>query len=417
MELLDEEKIPKEESLIIVEEKPTKNYSNRKKILFIISIVGITLITIAVLFILVTKPMVKYKGAKVEVIEYGQGYIEQGLKVNLWNKDLSNEVKTEGQVDYNKLGEYQIKYEVPYMNHYLEYKRKVKVIDSTKPKLIVNVKEKAFINQAYNKNEYKATDNVDGDITGKVEIEGDVDITKVGIYTIRYKVKDSSGNETEVDKNVTVDNSIGTVCLTFDDGPSGNLTPKVLDILKEKNIKASFFVLNYSDDKIDIVKREISEGHTLGLHGYLHEYNQIYQSLDVAYQNVIKIQDRVRDTTGYTSKLIRFPGGSSNTVSEKYKKGLMTELTQKVIQEGYRYFDWNVSGEDAGAAKNSEDVYNYTINGLKPGRTNVVLLHDFSSNQKMLDVLPKIIDDATAQGYEFEPITEQTEAVIHNIKN
>ncbi|MNT00692.1 Bifunctional xylanase/deacetylase precursor [compost metagenome] len=303
------------------------------------------------------------------------------------------------------------------MNNYIEYKRKVKVIDNTKPKLDVHIKDKYFMNQYFNKYDFTAIDNVDGDIKDNVETFGDVDTSKPGTYTIKYRVKDGSGNESEVEKKVIVDNKVGLICLTFDDGPSSNITPKVLDVLKEKDIKATFFLLNYNDDKIDIVKREINEGHSLGLHGYSHTYSEIYQSVDTARENIIKIQDRVRNTTGVNSKLIRFPGGSSNTISEKFDKGLMTRLIQEMSQEGFNYFDWNVSGEDAGSSKTSEDVYNNVMKGIKSGRTNVVLLHDFSSNKKMLEILPRIIDDAKNLGYDFEPITNQTDTIIHNVKN
>lgn len=403
-----------EESLIIVDEKQNFNVLNsRKIILFVFTLLAV----ISIFLYIFVKPKVSYRGARVEVIEFGQKYLDQGLNVKIGKKDISKEIQVEGNVDINKIGIYKIKYKVPYLDEYIEYKRIVKVIDSKKPELSINVKEKVYVNEEYNRNDYKAIDNVDGDISDKVEISGNVDTSKDGAYQLTYKIKDSSGNEKEENKTILVENYIGTICLTFDDGPSSNITPKVLDILKEKNIKATFFVLNFSDDKNGIIKREVEEGNSLGLHGYLHAYNEVYKSEQSAVDNFIRIQARVKEVTGVNSTLIRFPGGSSNTVSEKYEKGLMSRLTQRMIKEGFRYFDWNVSAEDAGLAHSSDDVYNFTMKEIKPGRTNVVLMHDFASNQKMIDVLPRIINDAINQGYKFEAITDKTDSVIHNVQN
>ena len=144
------------------------------------------------------------------------------------------------------------------------------------------------------------------------------------------------------------------IYLTFDDGPS-NYTEDILNILDKYDVKATFFVTcSGSLDKY--AKKIIEKGHTLGLHTCTHRYNTIYSSEENYFNDLNSISNKVEELTGYKSKYIRFPGGSSNTIS-RFNKGIMTRLTQKVTEDGYKYYDWNIdSGDAAGADK--EGVYN-----------------------------------------------------------
>ena len=136
--------------------------------------------------------------------------------------------------------------------------------------------------------------------------------------------KTTNDDSTNNEKSTNKENSInGVIWLTFDDGPSSNITPKVLDILKEENIKATFFVINYTQGNEHLIKRIVDEGHTIGIHGYSHEYSKIYKSKETFMSNVYTLQDRIYKTTGVKSMYTRFPGGSSNTVSRKYCKGIL----------------------------------------------------------------------------------------------
>ena len=209
----------------------------------------------------------------------------------------------------------------------------------------------------------------------------------------------------------------GVIYLTFDDGPSSNITPKILDILKEENIKATFFVINFSDSNADLVKRAAEEGHTIGIHGYSHEYSKIYKSKEAFMENVYSLQNKIKEATGITTKYTRFPGGSSNTVSRKYCKGVMTELSQELMSKGFRYFDWNICAEDAGSAKSKQDVYKYATRGLSKNKQNMILMHDFTSNKKGLDALPDIIKYAKDNGYTFMPIDDNTPFFAQHINN
>lgn len=114
------------------------------------------------------------------------------------------------------------------------------------------------------------------------------------------------------------ENATGVIYLTFDDGPSADITPHILDTLSEKNVKATFFVIHFSNNNAELVKREAESGHTVALHGYTHTYSEVYASADACLENFRKIQEQVYETTGKKANIIRFPGGSSNTISRKY---------------------------------------------------------------------------------------------------
>lgn len=213
---------------------------------------------------------------------------------------------------------------------------------------------------------------------------------------------------------------IGVVYLTFDDGPS-RLTPKYLDVLKEYGVNATFFVQGVQEDdewKFDVMKRALDEGNRIALHGFSHDYATIYQSVDSATNNFYKENQQLFDALGVDIKIIRFPGGSSNTVSRNYCKNVMTDTAKILTDDGYNYFDWNISSGDAGNAVNSSaDIYSNVINGVSPSKTNVVLMHDSGHHQATLDALPDIIEWLINAGYKLKVITDETPSVRHAIAN
>ena len=229
-------------------------------------------------------------------------------------------------------------------------------------------------------------------------------------------------DETETEKEVDEVEYVGTVCLTFDDGPS-QLTPEYLEILDEKGIKATFFITGFDKDetwKADIVKTEYEEGHTIGLHGQSHEYSYIYSSVENAVENFYLEKSMLEETVGENIQYtyIRFPGGSSNTISSKYCEGVMTEIASQLQEDGFIYYDWNVDSNDAGSdVGSSEAIYQNVIDGIKPGRTSIVLMHDSGNHSATLEALPQIIDYLLENGYEIVPITEDTPLVQHRIFN
>ena len=206
------------------------------------------------------------------------------------------------------------------------------------------------------------------------------------------------------------------VCyLTFDDGPSEN-TLKILDILKRANAKASFFVVGTS--KLSYIKRTHDEGHAICLHTNSHTFSYVYKSEENYFNDLNAIKGKVKNIIGEDVTIIRFPGGSSNTVSKKYCKGIMRKLTASVQAKGYTYVDWNVDSEDA--TGNGVPV-SKLINNVKKASKNknqiCVLMHDTNAKNTTVQALPQIIAYLRSQGYRFEPLTKSSPIFHHGVNN
>lgn len=305
--------------------------------------------------------------------------------------------------------------------------RKIIKGDIEAPKLVLNGEESIVLNvgDAYNELGVTVTDNCDQDIQNKVAIESNVNTNVAGQYTVSYTATDNSENKTTITRTVTVVNpynspnlnGVGKVIyLTFDDGPSSTITPSLLQILKEENVKATFFVINHSDSLNYLIKQEYDEGHTVALHSDTHVYSYVYSSVDNYFNDLTSIQNKVSGIIGIKPNIIRFPGGSSNTVSRKYSPGIMSILSKEVLNRGFIYFDWNVSSEDAGGARTASQVYNNVVNNLVY-KNNVVLLHDFESNYKTLNAIRDIIQYGKSHGYIFKAITQDTYPTRHHVNN
>ena len=207
------------------------------------------------------------------------------------------------------------------------------------------------------------------------------------------------------------------VCyLTFDDGPSKN-TPLILDILKNYNAKATFFVINSAD--IGYIQRIHDEGHTVGLHTASHNYAQLYSSTDAYFNDLQQISDKVESIIGIRPTVMRFPGGSSNKVSAKYCKGIMTQLVTLVQEKGYSYFDWNISSGDADSTTPSYTyIRNNVLNNARNKNSICVLMHDASAKTTTVQALPEIIEGLTNMGYRFAALTPEAYGYHHqNLNN
>lgn len=224
-----------------------------------------------------------------------------------------------------------------------------------------------------------------------------------------------SENKTTESKTTT-SNGKSIAYLTFDDGPS-SITNSVLDILKKYNVKATFFVINSGSYNKTTLQREVNEGHTIGLHAYDHNYAIAYKDDNSYLDGIDKLRAKVKADTGFDSHYIRFPGGSSNTISKRYSKGIMSRITKTAKQRGYKYYDWNVDDDDAGRARTADDCYNNVVKELSPNRSNIVLMHDFGTNKKILDALPRIIEYCQKNGYTMLPIDDNTPEIHHGISN
>ncbi|MBQ9902980.1 MAG: polysaccharide deacetylase [Clostridia bacterium] len=202
--------------------------------------------------------------------------------------------------------------------------------------------------------------------------------------------------------------------LTFDDGPSIN-TEKLLDILDQYEVKATFFVI-YHKNMEKKYKAIVNRGHTIALHSYTHSYSKIYRTEKGYYEDLNKIHDYVEKVTGVDSNIIRFPGGSSNTVSRKYNKTIMKTLKQSVTDNGYIFHDWNIDSTDASGINRDPDLLVEKVEaGLKKKKPVVnILMHDTGkSKTTTVEALPRIIEAVQAQGYQIEPLTVDSEVIQH----
>lgn len=204
--------------------------------------------------------------------------------------------------------------------------------------------------------------------------------------------------------------------LTFDDGPSC-FTEQILDILDEYGVKATWFVI-YHKDSEKLYKKIAESGNTLALHSYSHEYSNIYSSEDNFYKDLKKIDDYVYKVTGIRSKIFRFPGGSSNTVSRKYCKGIMKTLTKGMEERGYVYFDWNVSSGDADKTKaGAKKIYNNIVKGCKGNKTVNILMHDTRAKDTTVMALPYVIEYLQSQHYDILPLDESSFNAHQDVHN
>lgn len=366
------------------------------------------------------KPEIKLKGNETEYVCPNKEYIEKGFTaIDEYDGDLTDKVLVNNQNE-------EITYRVSDKSGNINtIKRKIEYKDIEKPTITLKGNENItlYVGSKYTEEGYTATDNCNGDITNKVKVTNNVDINTPGTYKVTYKVADESNNEITKERTVTIKkwsiirpssggSGKGIVYLTFDDGPNEGTTNQILDILKEEGVKATFFVTNFGADYL--ITREYNEGHTVALHTATHNYSYVYSSVDNYFADLNQVSSRVERLTGVKSIIIRFPGGSSNTVSRNYKQGIMTTLTSEVKKRGYHYFDWNVDSGDAAGAS-TDGVYANVVNNLSPYRENVVLMHDVKYTT--VSALRSIIRFGKNNGYTFSRITNDTVMVTHGVNN
>ncbi|MBQ6661004.1 MAG: polysaccharide deacetylase family protein [Lachnospiraceae bacterium] len=277
---------------------------------------------------------------------------------------------------------------------------------------------------------YTATDKEDGDITENVTVEGEVEYYHVGTYTLTYRVKDSEGNETSVQRTVTVQ-SLGdpyanivstggkTIYLTFDDGPSAH-TKRLLEVLRKYGVKATFFVTGNHSEYRDRIVEAAADGHTIAVHTYTHNYSVIYKGEKAYFDDFNKVNDIIEDLTGKRATIMRFPGGSSNTISKKSCEGVMTKLVQDMNDLGIQYQDWNVLSGDASStpidtAKVISNVKNGITYNSKNDRASIVLQHDTVGYS--VDAVESVIKWALENGYTFLPLSMDSPHAHQKVAN
>jgi len=217
----------------------------------------------------------------------------------------------------------------------------------------------------------------------------------------------------EEDNNSPTDGSVDPYCiyLTFDDGPSEN-TYKILTILREYGVKATFFVQGKTDeDSLMLYDQIVQAGHTLGMHSFSHRYSQIYSSGEAFEKDLDDIFDLLFESTGTAPVYYRFPGGTSNSVTSDAN---MRKYIDILHGKGIEYIDWNIDSRDATAGGiGADEIVDNVFKNFGRYHHNVVLMHDGTGHDSTVEALPMIIERARNMGAELLPITEETVPVQH----
>ena len=467
----------------------------------LLMIIGISAIVLALIILLVAMLSVDLQltvngGTDPLTLVYGKDiYLEPGATATADGKDVP--VQVTGSLDMTKLGTYTITYKAKYLWKTETVKREVRVVDTTAPVITlktvpghltlpgeeyqeegytaiddydgditdkvqvrtendtvyytvkdssgnettverqivradltpptISLKGDASITinagTAYEEPGYTANDNIDGDITDKVVVSGSVNKYHAGTYTLTYTVTDEHGNTGTAQRTVvvkpiqqpdTITPGGKVIYLTFDDGPSKH-TQRLLDLLEQYNAKATFFVVNTRYNMKTLLNAIVDGGHGLAIHSKTHEYSEIYASEAAFFKDLREMQQIIKDYTGITTTMMRFPGGSSNTISKKYCAGIMTQLTKAVQDQGFQYFDWNVLSGDAGGTKDTNQIVTNVINGIGNKKSAVVLQHDIHGYS--VDAVEEILIWGLANGYTFQALTPNSPVCHHPVNN
>lgn len=198
----------------------------------------------------------------------------------------------------------------------------------------------------------------------------------------------------------------GTAYFTFDDGPS-LYTYGFLDYLKKYNAKATWFVVPSRDEWCtEALKAIAAAGHTIGVHSATHDYNKIYASVEAFLEDFHEAWSIIRDATGQTPQIFRFPGGSKNDFNEATRDAIIKEMTRR----GFRFYDWNVESGDVDGAT-WQQMYNSIPRDCHGVKRPVILMHDSAGTQNALYVIEDVLKVLQGEGYKFGAIQNDTEPV------
>lgn len=203
------------------------------------------------------------------------------------------------------------------------------------------------------------------------------------------------------------------VCLTFDDGPSSNTQP-LLDILAREKVPATFFVCaqDINQEYLPLVRTIRQQGHQVAMHSATHRYATIYRSPEAFWQDIKTLRQALEPYLSLEDLTwLRFPGGSTNTVSHKYGgSGIMKTLKAQTEEKGWHWIDWNVCGEDATASHPDADrILRNIQEDAEDLTTCVVLLHDTKATGETVKALPQIIGWFREKGYTFCTVEQLAE--------
>ena len=268
---------------------------------------------------------------------------------------------------------------------------------------------------------FTAVDGKGKDLSDLVTVESNVTPYRLGEYQVIYSL--SNGEETisvmrtvevvPVELPDVIQPDEKTIYLTFDDGP-GPYTEALLDVLAAYDVKATFFVTQEYPQYEDMIGRAYREGHTIAVHTASHDYYKIYASEQAYLDDFYAMQEVIYRQTGEYTQMFRFPGGSSNTVSN-FNPGIMSRLTGMMNSMGYQYYDWHVDSGDAGGTRSKAGVVANVTNGCAERRTAVVLQHDVKDYS--VDAVEQIIIWDRQNGYTFRALDLTSPTAHHGIAN
>ncbi len=357
-----------------------------------------------------TAPVITLNGGETGYYSPGYTYTEQGFTAtDNYDGDLTAQVVCAQNTD-------SITYSISdRFGNTTSVTRTLECKDVVAPIITLNGSDHIEISQnaPFTDDGATAADDVDGDLTAALTVAGTIDTSVLGEQTLTYQVTDSSGNLCEVQRIVNVIKVVPNgkvIYLSFDDGP-GPYTQQLLDILDKYNVKVTFFVTNQFSDYQNMIGEAHRRGHTIALHTYSHRVEQVYKSESAYYDDLNKIKAICEAQTGVSPTIVRFPGGTSNTTSKKYCRGIMTALTQSLPANGYQYCDWNVDSMDAGGAKTASQVARNVISAVPNFKHSFVLQHD--TKLYSVEAVEEIINWGLANGYTFLPMEADSPMYHH----
>lgn len=217
-----------------------------------------------------------------------------------------------------------------------------------------------------------------------------------------YELQIEKVHKGNMKKEERKENNKKVVYLTFDDGPSSEVTPEILKILNDNEIKATFFVIGkMAEEHKDLLKLEFKSGHAIGNHTYSHNIGQIYRNIEFFKADVAKCDETIKNILGedYKSDLFRFPGGSF----ERYKD----PLKQYIKEMDKKYYDWNcLNGDAEGQGFTKEKLIERFKETFGGENKIIILMHDTYGKKSTAEALPYIIKYLRESGYIFETLEE-----------